>query len=365
MRTKNTSWFVVAGILILVIAGILLLALDPFGEDPPEEETSAGASSAHESQSAGNPVVSSEPTTEPEAGGTTDSGGNHEPDNTPIDSNRDSSVTTEPPSESIPVYSTDNEHVHASAGTRTVITEATCTQTGTIETIEICACGFEISKTITEIPATGHVYQSKTTNPTCLDDGFIEYTCSVCKDSYTEQSESLHALGHNYLNGVCTRCKAEDPDYVKVYSSKEIMAMLEQAKVNSTSGFDFRGSEPISVFAKDRSNCFTFRTAVSYNLWGHEVQSVVFNVEEICEVIPTLYFSVGGADGSSGSMLVEFFVDSTTDEQATESFELECSAYPLQSSINIENAKSLVIRVRNKSGNENVVVFYDFSSAAY
>lgn len=276
-----------------------------------------------------------------------------------------SSNTEDSPSKSLLEIKTESEHVHVSAGTHTVTTEASCTQAGKVETIESCACGFEISKTIAEIPATGHSYQSSTMLPTCLNDGFITYTCSACKDSYIEQSESLLALGHSFSDGICTRCRIEDPDYIKVYSNKEIITMLNQAKVNSSSLFSFSGSDPISVFAKDRTNCFSFQTAVSYNIWGNQVQNVTFNVEEICKDIPTLYFSVGGADGSDGKMLVEFFVDGTTDSQPTQSFEIEASAYPIQSSINIENSKSLIIQVTNRSSTENKVVFFDFSSSPY
>lgn len=60
-------------------------------------------------------------------------------------------------------------------------------------------------------PAHTHSYTSSVTSPTCTSGGYTTYTCS-CGDSYT--GSYTDALGHNYANGVCTRCGAKDPNYV-------------------------------------------------------------------------------------------------------------------------------------------------------
>ena len=53
----------------------------------------------------------------------------------------------------------------------------------------------------------GHVhdytYQTNTVNPTCIAGGYTEHVCA-CGDSYRDGYTA--ALGHNYVNGVCTRC---------------------------------------------------------------------------------------------------------------------------------------------------------------
>ena len=55
-----------------------------------------------------------------------------------------------------------------------------------------------------------HSYTSKvTTAATCTAAGVKTYTCSKCGDSYTE---SIAALGHNYVSGSCTNCGAKDPN---------------------------------------------------------------------------------------------------------------------------------------------------------
>ena len=53
-----------------------------------------------------------------------------------------------------------------------------------------------------------HSYTAAVTAPTCTEQGYTTYTCS-CGDSY--KSDYKDALGHDYKNGTCTRCGAKDP----------------------------------------------------------------------------------------------------------------------------------------------------------
>lgn len=57
-----------------------------------------------------------------------------------------------------------------------------------------------------------HNYQDVVTDPTCTEPGHTTYTCSICGDSYTDTL--TEALGHDYVEGVCSRCGEPDPDYV-------------------------------------------------------------------------------------------------------------------------------------------------------
>ena len=101
------------------------------------------------------------------------------------------------------VVSGDGEHVHNHISDATA---PTCTEAG--YTTYTCACG----DTYTEPgeAATGHSHASTVTDPTCTEDGYTTFTCS-CGDSYTEPGEA--ASGHNYVEGTCTKCGGEDPDY--------------------------------------------------------------------------------------------------------------------------------------------------------
>lgn len=254
----------------------------------------------------------------------------------------------------------NEEHTHASYRTeKENIVEATCTESGSYESVEYCECEEELSRETILVEPLGHNYTKKITNPSCTDTGFTTYTCSRCGDSYV--ADYKDALGHNYENGICIRCGYTDPDYVKTYNSEDIMEILSNSVVSNSGTYkSYVGAESISVFANKQYNCFSINTAVSYNRLGGNVQSVIFNISNLDE-ISILNFDIGGETGSSGSMRVEIFIDKTLEESADYIYELEASAIPINASINIEGATSLGIRVTNCSNHENKIVFFNFS----
>lgn len=73
----------------------------------------------------------------------------------------------------------------------------------------------------------GHSYVSTVHAPTCLDDGYTEYVCSTCGNTYID--DRVSALGHDYVQEVippttttrgytlykCSRCDEEyESDYI-------------------------------------------------------------------------------------------------------------------------------------------------------
>lgn len=92
--------------------------------------------------------------------------------------------------------------------TGTITLDATCTQEGTVRS-ECTLCG---AVRLEAIPALGHAYDAVITAPTCTEGGYTTYTCSRCGDHYT--AEETEALGHEYQDGICTVCGAEDPSYI-------------------------------------------------------------------------------------------------------------------------------------------------------
>ena len=241
--------------------------------------------------------------------------------------------------------------------------EATCTEDGSYDLVVYDSTGVEISRETVVIPATGHSYQEVSIPATCTNNGYLTYTCTHCNGSYSEPSSP--ATGHNYVEGICSVCYYKDPDYVKIYSSKEIMNILSSSIVTDSGTLRTHiNGETISVFAKDRTDCFSMNTAVSYNLWGGNVQEVVFNISDLSNKFPTLYFYVGGETGTKGVMVVEFFLDKTFEETPDYTFSFECSDIPDLHSLKIDGKTSMSIRVTNTSGNVNRVVFFDFSSAS-
>ena len=57
-----------------------------------------------------------------------------------------------------------------------------------------------------------HSYQASAVAATCTEPGYTLYTCSKCGESY--RGSFVPSLGHNFVNGTCTRCAAADPNYV-------------------------------------------------------------------------------------------------------------------------------------------------------
>ena len=77
-------------------------------------------------------------------------------------------------------------------------------------TEEICSTPGGVRITVEE-PAHTHSYEAAVTDPTCTEGGYTTYTCA-CGDSYV--ADEVDALGHDYVDGICTRCGEADPDYV-------------------------------------------------------------------------------------------------------------------------------------------------------
>ena len=110
---------------------------------------------------------------------------------------------------------------------KAVVTAPTCTEGG--YTTYTCAkCGE--SYVGDEVPAMGHAYDKVVVEATCTEAGAITYTCSRCGDSY---DVVIDALGHDYKNGICSRCHAQDPDYIPpIYYTGLNEAIAEAEKVD-------------------------------------------------------------------------------------------------------------------------------------
>ena len=76
----------------------------------------------------------------------------------------------------------------------------TCTEIGWNEYDTCTRCDYT---TYAELPALGHDYQKTVVQPTCEKGGYTRYTCSRCKDSYTENpvKKLLHWYGEWSPNG--------------------------------------------------------------------------------------------------------------------------------------------------------------------
>ena len=98
--------------------------------------------------------------------------------------------------------------------TNTVTTEATCESTGVrTYTAKVTFEGKEYTDTKTEtLPATSHDTELVgAKDATCTEDGYTgNEVCKVCQ-TVVKQGEVIPALGHDYKDGKCSRCGAEEP----------------------------------------------------------------------------------------------------------------------------------------------------------
>ena len=109
----------------------------------------------------------------------------------------------------------DTSHVEKVDATVTSeVTEATCKADGVrTYTAKVTFEGKEYTDTKTEvIPATSHDTELVgAKDATCTEDGYTgNEVCKVCQ-TVVKQGEVIPALGHDYKDGKCSRCGAEEP----------------------------------------------------------------------------------------------------------------------------------------------------------
>ena len=109
----------------------------------------------------------------------------------------------------------DASHVEKVDATVTSeVTEGSCEVGGTrTYTAKVTFEGKEYTDTKTEvIPATGHDTELVgAKDATCTEDGYTgDEVCKVCQ-TVVKQGEVIPALGHDYKDGKCSRCGAEEP----------------------------------------------------------------------------------------------------------------------------------------------------------
>jgi len=139
-----------------------------------------------------------------------------------------------------------------------VTVEPTLEATGTKTfTCEVCSA----TKT-EEIPVLvcQHEYSSVIHQPTCTEAGYIVYTCALCEDTYTETRGE--ALGHEYVDGVCSVCGEADPDVPETPEEPETPENPEVA---------LKAPEIVSCYSKLQTSVKVTWTPVEdadgYELW--------------------------------------------------------------------------------------------------
>jgi len=164
-------------------------------------------------------------------------------------------------SEEIPAYvegedfiDPPSEHEHKIVSIKEEnLRPATCTEGGTYEEASYCECGEELKREIITIPALGHDYKKIVMVPSCEENGFIIYKCSRCGDSYAE--DYMDALGHEFIDGICSRCGSISPDYEALITSQAselvMVGKYEEAMELVSVAADKIGSEVLESLLKD------------------------------------------------------------------------------------------------------------------
>ena len=97
-------------------------------------------------------------------------------------------------------------HTH-NFGEWEVVTEPTCTQEGLRE--RVCVCGEKESEEIAALGHTpGETAKENETVATCTENGSYDEViyCTVCEEELSRKTVEIDPLGHDYVNGVCSRC---------------------------------------------------------------------------------------------------------------------------------------------------------------
>ena len=86
----------------------------------------------------------------------------------------------------------------------------------------------------------GHHYEVSVTEPTCTTPGKRVYTCTTEGHEGETYEEPIDALGHEFVNGVCTRCGAPEQAAAENGSSSAVTLTVTGAEAYETSIVDGR-----------------------------------------------------------------------------------------------------------------------------
>lgn len=169
------------------------------------------------------------------------------------------------------------------------VIDATCTDSGSYELVSFCECGKELSRESFPIDPLGHEYEEVITSPSCDESGFTTYTCNRCENTY--EDDYTDALGHDFINGICSRCGEIDPDYETpasttppdskepskntAYTAKKVNFITYNGSINSeeqTDSYDLAASVSgfYRFYMSDMVNGFEVKAYV-YDSDGNEI----------------------------------------------------------------------------------------------
>lgn len=177
---------------------------------------------------------------------------------------------------------------------------------------------------------------------------------------YDGADELVNAAKKEFRNNSALANESQKIASARPVGSKDIMQILSASVLSNSGGYKaYIGSDYINAFAEDQYNAFSINTAVSYNIWGNNIQNVSFKISDF--TFDTLSFTICGETGTSGSVTIDLYLDRPVEDGAPDySFNLDDAPYPLNAVIDVSDKTTLAFRVTNHAGNENRIVFYNF-----
>ena len=213
--------------------------------------------------------------------------------------------------------------------TETIVTAATCTQTGTSK--NTCECGYSYTSTLN---ALGHSITSFSAKvATCTENGYAAYeACNRC--SYTTYQE-ISATGHTEVNGgeadIHTKCS------------------VCQTTLNTTHSY----TSEISIAATCNSKGITKYTCNCGYSYSKEDIPLTYhkdtNADEICDVCNTKIIIAGGLyqSGSNYTILLKSWTQLIQEGIITNSAGVKCSDKTIAGDLAFPNNSSYTIIARN------------------
>ena len=129
-------------------------------------------------------------------------------------------------------------------------TEASCTEAGS-KTYTCTKCNDSYTETVA---STGHTtVVDEAVEATCTATGLTEGShCGTCGDVLVKQ-ETVAMTSHNYVDGICTACGAEDPDYETEEPTGTPVFGNETRVIESGKKYVLAFSGTTGIFSMDRA----------------------------------------------------------------------------------------------------------------
>ena len=168
-----------------------------------------------------------------------------------------------------------------------------------------------------------HSYKSSVTAPTCIDEGYTTYTCTLCSNTYV--GDKVAAIGHSYSGGVCIDCGATKPSTPPTTAATLSISFASTAnrtefnaskQVWATDGLTLTNNKAASSSnVADYSNPARFYASSSITVECARMKSIVFECSS-SSYANALKSSITGAtasvDGSKVTVTFSSPVDSFT-----------------------------------------------------